>query len=156
MPQWSVKPQDNFKNVVTGTTGISLIVLVIVVILALIVWKLISKNKAVVPVIDKPKDVNRIKMEYLARIDNLIARINNQAITKRKAYNELSLIIREFIFKTTDIDVLKYTLYEAKHTNKKELVELMNEYYEPEFSKEGKGDLTESINKTRKVIVEWK
>ena len=156
MPQWSVKPQDNFKNVVTGTTGISLIVIVVVIILAIIIWKLVSKNKPVVPVMDQPKDVNRIKTEYLAKIDNLITKINNQAITKRKAYNELSLIIREFIYKTTDIDVLKYTLYEAKYTNKKELVELMNEYYEPEFSKEGKGDLTESINKTRKVIVEWK
>ena len=114
--------------------------------------KMVKENKSV----EKPIDINKIKNDYLRRIDILINNVNSNTITERKAYNELSLIIREFIYRTTKIDVLKYTLADAKASNSKELVELLNEYYEPEFSREGKGNLNISIENTRKVIKEWK
>ncbi len=151
--QWDVKLQGPFSYSKLGI--ILLIGSILIMILISIIIKI--KNK---PKIEKPSeekfDLEKVKKEYLTRIDNLMTKVNNNQLIKRKAYNELSLIIREFIYKTTNIDVLKYTLAEAKLRKNKELVELLNEYYEPEFSKEGKGDLISSIDKTRKVIIEWK
>ncbi len=132
-----------------------LIIVILIIIILLIIKKKKTKPQEIKPV-EEILDIEKIKREYLGRIDNLMAKINNNVITKRKAYNELSLIIREFIFKATGIDVLKYTLREARQTKNKELVELLNEYYEPEFSFKGEGNLIASVDKTRKVIIEWK
>jgi uncharacterized membrane protein YqiK len=152
--QWDVKLQKPFSY-----SSIGIIILIIVIIIFILIFLINyfkNKPKKVVVKEDNIKDINKIKKEYLSRIDHLIDNINTGTVTKRKAYNELSKIIREFVFKTTNIDVLKYTLVEIKRTNNKELLELINEFYEPEFSKEGKGNLTASIENTRKVITEWK
>lgn len=150
--QWDVKLRNPFSY---SNIGLVLLVIAIFGILLVILIDILSKKVKEIKETPKPIDVNMIKNEYLAKIDNLIKRVNNKEIKERKAYNELSVIIREFIFKTTHIDVLKYTLADAKATNNKELIKLLNEYYEPEFSSEGKGDLNTSIENTRKVIREW-
>lgn len=151
--QWDVDLLDPFSY---SEVGIWFIVAAVVILVIVLIIEFMPKKKVVKPVVEKPIDINKVKKEYLSRIDNLIKKINENAITKRKAYNELSLIIREFIFVTTKIDVLKYTLADAKKTGNEELIKLLTEYYEPEFSKEGKGDLNTSIENTRKVIEEWK
>ena len=154
---WDVDLEGPARFTASGVTGIVIIFLVLIILAIMITIDYIKKNqKEPVKKPEEPIDINKVKTEYISKIDQLVTDINNQKITKRKAYNQLSLIIREFVFKTTKIDVLKYTLTEAKKTNRQELIELLNEYYEPEFSKEGKGDLTSSIEKTRKVIMEWK
>ena len=151
--QWDADliPPFSYSNIGLWIFLIGIITIILMVLLIKI-SKMVKENKSV----EKPIDINKIKNNYLRRIDILINNVNSNTITERKAYNELSLIIREFIFKTTKIDVLKYTLADAKASNNKELVELLNEYYEPEFSREGKGNLNISIENTRKVIKEWK
>ena len=151
--QWDVnlRPPLSYSKV-----GFFLLIIVILIIIILLIIKKKKTKPQEIKPIEEILDIEKIKREYLGRIDNLMAKINNNVITKRKAYNELSLIIREFIFKATGIDVLKYTLREARQTKNKELVELLNEYYEPEFSFKGEGNLIASVDKTRKVIIEWK
>ena len=151
--QWDVELRDPFSY---SNVGIWILLLAILGIGLLVLIYVLSKKVEESKTVEKPLDINKVKSDYLAKIDNLINRVNSNSISERKAYNELSVIIREFIFKTTKIDVLKYTLADAKATNNKELISLLNEYYVPEFSKEGKGDLNTSIEKTRKVIMEWK
>ena len=51
---------------------------------------------------------------------------------------------------------MKYTLNDIKKIKMDNLTKLVEEYYEPEFSKEGNGDIISSIDKTREVIVKWK
>lgn len=151
--QWDADliPPFSYSNIGLWIFLIGIITIILMVLLIKI-SKMVKENKSV----EKPIDINKIKNDYLRRIDILINNVNSNTITERKAYNELSLIIREFIYRTTKIDVLKYTLADAKASNSKELVELLNEYYEPEFSREGKGNLNISIENTRKVIKEWK
>jgi hypothetical protein len=151
--QWDVSLKDPFSYT---RIGIWILIIVLFVIVIYFIVKNIKQRQIEEASKPKPIDVNSIKNEYISKIDNLLDRINNKKITDRKAYNELSVIIREFIFKTTNIDVLKYTLADAKKLQKSELSELLNEYYEPEFSKEGKGNIVNSVEKTRKVIMEWK
>lgn len=155
--QWSVKLADNFRLLPSGYIGIALLVLVILTTFILIIIKLAKREVKVEPIKQEEVfDLAKVKSEYIAKIDELKSKVDDNKISQRKSYNELSLIIREFVFKVTKIDVLKYTLMEAKKLGNKELIELLSEYYEPEFSKEGKGDLINSIKKTRKVISEWK
>ena len=151
--QWDVKLQDPFSY---QNIGIFLILIVIIIFCLLFIIDKIKKQPKKVVIKEEIKDINKIKKQYLSKIDKLVADINNQSVTKRKAYNELSTIVREFVFKTTNIDVLKYTLTEIKRTNNKELLDLINEFYKPEFSREGGGDLNASLENTRKVISEWK
>ena len=151
--QWGVKLQNPFSYHIYGFI---ILILVTIIVLIMIITKHLKEKPKKIIIKEEIKDINKLKKEYLTKIDNLVNNINNQKTTQRKAYNELRKIIREFVFKTTNIDVLKYTLSEIKQINNKELLELINEFYEPEFSVEGKGNITKSIEKTRKVINEWK
>ena len=94
-------------------------------------------------------------VKYLTKIDNLIINFNNSKLSSRKAYQELSSIIRNFIYEVTNIQVQNYTLKDISTINMPILYQLVSEYYNPEFSKISKGNITLSINKTRMVIEKW-
>ena len=151
--QWDVKliPPFHYSNLGGWLLLIGIIIIGLVVLCSFILKKIKEDERK-----EKPIDISNVKRIYLSRIDALYQNVNNQQITERKAYHELSKIIREFIFKVTKIDVLKYTLADAKSVGNQQLIMLLSEYYEPEFSKEGKGNLNTSIENTRKVIQEWK
>ena len=96
-----------------------------------------------------------LKVIYIKRLEKLKALIQNNEIDNRNAYLQLSNTIREFIEKTTGINVLSISKKEAKKLNMKELSLLMEEYYPPEFSKNSKGDILVSIARTIEVIKRW-
>ncbi len=106
-------------------------------------------------VIPKEKDLIQIKNNYLQKIQELITKVNNKEISNREAYQTLSNIIRNFIFESTNIKVQNYTLYEIKLINMPVLYELVSEYYDPEFACISRGNIINSINKTRTVIEKW-
>jgi len=82
--------------------------------------------------------------------------IQKNIISNREAYQSLSKLIRMFIYEMTNIKVQNYTLGDIKNINIHILYELVKEYYSPEFSRESKGDIISSIEKTRKVMEVWK
>ena len=55
----------------------------------------------------------------------------------------------------TGIKVQNYTLSEIKTLNIPKLYYLVDECYEPEFSEDNKGNIVETCEKARQVIVEW-
>ena len=101
------------------------------------------------------KDIYTIKYEYLNKLSLLENKLVEGTITSRKAYQELSMIIRLFVYELTGIEVQSYTLREIKKLNIPVLYELIKEYYDPEFSKISKGNIKLSIDKTRGVIQRW-
>lgn len=101
------------------------------------------------------KDKSSIKKIYLSKIEELKIKVINNKISNRKAYQELSKIIRVFIFEMTNIKVQFSTLSDIKNINMPTLYELVSEYYDPEFAKVSKGNIINSIEKTRKVIEKW-
>ena len=101
------------------------------------------------------KDIASIKYNYLNRLNILEQNLNNKTITSRRAYQELSSLIRDFVFELTGLEVQTCTLKEIKKLNIPVLFELIKEYYDPEFSKISKGNITSSINKTKEVIGKW-
>lgn len=110
-----------------------------------------------IPKVKRPnKDITLIKNRFIKEIDLLKSQIENNEVTNRKAYQRLSKIIRNFIYEMTSIKVQNYTLEEIKKINIISLTQLVEEYYDPEFSKISKGNIKESIEKTRQVIDSWK
>lgn len=95
------------------------------------------------------------KARALKQLEKLRIDIENNHIDNRDAYLQLSNIIRKFIEKTTGINVLSLSKEEIKDLDMEELSLLMEEYYPPEFAKDSRGNILDSINRTTEVIKRW-
>lgn len=133
------------------------ILIIMIVIISIIIIPKLTKKKEIKKqiVIPNHKDLMEIKKRYLSKIQELENNFNNKKITNRKAYQELSNIIRNFIFEATNIKVQNYTLKEIEKINMPILYNLVSEYYDPEFSIISEGNIISSINKTKTVIERW-
>ena len=136
--------------------------LTIVFLLSIIVFLIFQirkpkQEKQVPPVVVKPepKNVLTIIEKYLNQINELKQNVDSKLITNRKAYQRLSVIIRNFIYETTSIKVQNYSLEEIKQAKMTVLTKLVAEYYAPEFSKDIEGNISSSIKKTKEVIEKW-
>ena len=139
--------------------GIILLILMILIIITYILYRLYKKYHKDKPkpniVMAPPENIFRIKNRYLFELDRIERLVQSKRLSTREAYNNLSRIIRKFVFDATGIDAMKYSLEDIKELDNKYLTLLMEEYYEPEFSKEGEGNIELSIKKTRGVIKKW-
>ena len=136
-----------------------LILIIIIFLLILILFirkKKKDAEKKIVIITPNEKDKNAIKNFYIEKINELLVNIQKNIISNREAYQSLSKLIRMFIYEMTNIKVQNYTLGDIKNINIPILYELVKEYYSPEFSRESKGDIISSIEKTRKVMEVWK
>ena len=132
------------------------IVLIIIVILIILICMTRKKNIKNVVIIPNKIDLLSIKNKYLVNLDLIMNDYNSNNISERIAYQRLSLLIRNFIYETTNIKVQNYTLSEIQQVNMPILYELVSEYYDPEFAKASKGNFASSITKTRMVIERWR
>lgn len=96
-----------------------------------------------------------IKGKYLKELEKIEGDFINKKITLRSAYQKMSKCIRKFVFEVTGIKVHNYTLEDIKALHMPILEELIKEYYVPEFSKQSSGDVTTSIEKTKRAIEIW-
>ena len=135
---------------------IPILIIILLLILTIVIYKYIKKKEIQKQiVIPNHKDLMEIKRRYLLKIQELENNLNEKKISNRKSYQDLSSIIRNFIFEATNIKVQNYTLKEIKMINIPILYDLVNEYYDSEFSIISKGNIISSINKTRMVIERW-
>ncbi len=137
---------------------IPIIICIAIIIILIIIFAItIHKPKKVKKIsIVKPININDIKNKYLLEIDNLLTSVNENKISLRHSYQQLSKLIRNFIYEVTGLKVQNYTLSDIKTINMPILSTLVEEYYHPEFAKDSKGDIIASITKTREVIAKWK
>lgn len=109
-----------------------------------------------VKVVAKQVNIQALKAKYLRELEKLEHEFSTEKITLRQAYQQISVVIRRFVFEATGIKVQNYTLDEIKTAHMPSLEALVAEYYSPEFAKQSKGDFMESLGKTKKVIEQWK
>ena len=135
--------------VVLATIGLAICILALV----FVFWKKKTNTERVEP---KPKqlDVAAIKQKYLTQLDELSRRADMEK--PRKNYQELSFLMRSFVFEMTGVKVTKYALQEIDPNEFPELYQMMKEFYSPEFSREGVGDLMLAIEKVKRGIETWK
>ncbi|MBP5684009.1 MAG: hypothetical protein J6X02_01980 [Bacilli bacterium] len=146
-----VKLQEPFTY--NGMIIIILIFLIIGLVIALFYKKKETNNQ--VKLVHYP-NLLTIKNKCLQELDALEYQVNNHQLDSRKAYYELSKIIRNYIYSATNINVLALSLKEIDDYKIPYLKELMEEYYSPEFSRDIQGNINESIKKTRGVVTKWR
>lgn len=111
---------------------------------------------APVPVKPAPVGIDVLRSRYLAELAKLEKAFSEGQLELRDAYQKISSVIRNFVFEATGIKVQNYTLDEIKTANMPSLEALVEEYYSPEFAKMSEGDFHASMERTKKVIMQWK
>lgn len=139
---------------------IEYVIIGLLIILVITIWWYLKKNRKQLPVNieveeGNQKNIKAIKIKYLKKLLALENKLDKNEIQVRKAYQNLSSIIRYFVHAVTGIKVQNYTLEDIKGLNMPKLYELIKEYYRPEFAEKSLGDIKSSIEKTRKVIKKW-
>lgn len=156
--QTSVKLQNPFSY---SIYSIILLFIILIIVLGLYFYFYKKKkNRILLETVEikklNEKNIESIKNEYIEKINIISKKIDNKEINNRKAYQELSSIIRLFVYEVTNLKVQNYTLRDIKNLNMPILYELVKEYYVPEFSKNSMGNIKASLEKTRGVIEKWK
>lgn len=128
--------------------------------LLIIFWPQKQKKANPKPVVPKPQplppqNLASLKHKYDGLLVGLFERRSANKLSDRKAFQELSKIVRDFVFEATGIKVQNYTLSEIKAANLPRLYELIAECYVPEFAMKNNSNIYEAINKARKVVGEW-
>lgn len=148
--------ETKLHNMFSYSIIIVLPIIILITIILIFLYYKKKDNKKKETTIANQKELTIIKNKYLYNIQTITNNYNENIITKRKAYQNLSRLIRNFVYETTNIKVQYYTLKDINNLNIPILSELLEEYYTPEFERNSKGDIIKSINKTKKVIEEWK
>ena len=134
-------------------------IIFVIILIGIVIFFLVRKKKENItkPVVILPevKNIYSIKGKYRLQLNELQQEIEQNKISTRKAYQKLSSIIRNFIFEMTHIKVQNYSLAEIRRLKMSVLTALVEEYYDPEFSKESNGDILQSLEKTRQVMERW-
>lgn len=154
----TVEQQDMFSYSAVGLiVAIAIVVLAIALVIFFLIRKKIAEAKKIPEIRQLQQDrLEEYKRKYLELLFNLQKKYREQRIIEREAYQELSILIRHFVFSVTGIKVQNYTLEEIRAVNIPNLYYLIGECYKPEFDAEGKGNIEEAIEKAGKVIEAWK
>ncbi len=153
--QTSVNLQDPFSYSIYPIIAIALVLIAISIYL-FFTRKSNTVKKEVTQIKEiEPKNLNNIKNKYIKKIDAVEERLLKNKITVRVAYQSLSTIIRLFVYEVTNIKVQNYTLKDIEKLNMPVLLQLIQEYYAPEFAEKSLGNIKASLEKTRKVIEKW-
>lgn len=158
--QTSIKLQEPFTYSVIFVviiTGFVLAMTAYLIYINIIKKKVkVEKNNLKVIPEKNIKNVPVIKNKYLEQLNSIEYKYTNNMIDLRKTYQLISESIRMFVFEITDITTQNYSLNEIKRLNIPNLYDLIKEYYEPEFASKSVGDFEVSIEKSRRIIKEWR
>lgn len=106
------------------------------------------------PVFVKP-DLSKLKAAYIAKLNAIEEKYNQDQTGIRPAYESMSKVVREFVYKATGTEVDKFTLAEISSTEYAGLAKLIGEYYQPEFDQISEGDVKASLERSRRLVAEW-
>lgn len=120
--------------------------------------KKVARPPAAIRIQMSPQLLQRMKFQYINKIQKLMNDYQGGRFDKREGYQQLSAIIRGFVHEATGINVETLTAIEVKRLGIQKLDILMEEYYVPEFAEDERGkdkDLVLSCNTAMGVIKSW-
>lgn len=135
---------DKFKLISYSIKPIITIILIIIFLIFLL-----HTNNTI-------KDIRNkkiLKKRYILKIMILENKINNNQISKKELYKQLSIIIREYYYERTGINIISYSLTEITKLKDKSLSQLINECYRNEFSKQINKNTKKFICRTKEYIL---
>ena len=142
---------------ITGAVLAAITIAIILMFLYSLLKDYKRKPKEVIeekPVFVKP-DMSKLKADYLSLLDGIEAKFNEDPTKIRPAYEGMSRVVRDFVFRATGTEVDKFALYEICQTEFSDLASLVGEYYQPEFDKISEGDVRDALQKSRRLVSEW-
>ena len=138
------------------------LMLIVLGIVGVLLWIGRRKGKSVEQQIEympvqevKPLSTEQVKGKYMTLINELEKQYGSGRMSEKEAYQELSGIIRRFVYEMTGIKVHHSTLEEIRRMNMPNVYGIIEECYAPEFSQDKNGNIYNTINKARMVIGEW-
>ena len=143
--------------IITGAVLAALTIAIVLMFLYSLLKDYRKKPRQVIeekPVFVKP-DMSKLKTEYLALLDGIEAKFNQDPTKIRPAYEGMSRVVRDFVYRATGTEVYKFALYEICQTEYRDLASLVGEYYQPEFDKISEGDVRDALQKSRRLVSEW-
>ena len=151
----------DFSQLPIIITAAVLAALTVAIVLMFLYNLLKDMKKKEKPVEEAPKlvfvkpDLAKLKAEYIDKLNKIEIKYNEDTTKIRPAYEGMSKVVREFVYKATGTEVDKFTLAEISRTEFAGLTKLVGEYYQPEFDKISEGDVKASLEKTRRLVAEW-
>lgn len=142
-----------------------IVIVIIVIVASLIALVTISillrmrkgpaKPKQPVAEIFRPKTLADAQKLYLAKIAAVEQQYRNQQIDVRTVHQELSAIVRMFVYDITGVKAQNFSLNELKANNINQISGLIEEFYAPEFAERTEKQADDSIRDAREVIYKW-
>lgn len=120
------------------------IIFLILIIINIIIIKIKYKNSYTKPL--------SIKYLYLLKINDLERKYKNNKVTKRKLYQSLNRVIKDYINEIYKINLNNYTLEDIKTLNNNNLLNLIETNYKYSYSNNPNGNIENIINKTKEFI----
>ena len=120
------------------------IIFLILIIINIIIIKKKYKNSYTKPL--------SIKYLYLLKINDLERKYKNNKVTKRKLYQSLNKVIKDYINEIYKINLNNYTLEDIKQLNNNNLLNLIETNYKYSYSNNSNGNIENIINKTKEFI----
>ena len=140
--------EENYLKPMFSYSLLPLFVLLGGIILLLLSLILKKKTKKQVVRTTLPKEIET--KIWIHDLEELKQQVIENKISK------LSKLLRSFTEEKTKKKLSNYSLTEIKKLKIPKISELIEEYYVPEFAKQEEKDILKSIEKTKKVIEEWK
>ena len=114
-----------------------------------------TRHKNPLPKIVKPVDLPTLKNKYIALIDEVAALYQHKRISNRIAHQQLSSLIRYFIFEASGFRAHLMTLSDITKTKHQDLAGIIRQYYPSEFSRIESGDVAVSIDNAKRIVERW-
>ncbi|MDO4773777.1 MAG: hypothetical protein Q4A37_01475 [Candidatus Saccharibacteria bacterium] len=102
-----------------------------------------------------PPDLTALKAKYLQLITETETAHANKSLTARAVHQQLSYLLRMFVYEVRGHRVDTLTLADLKQSRYTELAAAIEEYYLPEFASVERGSVTSAVATARKVVTEW-
>ena len=128
---------------------------VLISILAFAVVYILKNRTKKEPVVKKHVNPVSTKHKYIKMLGATEKDYHENKINNRSAYEQISKIVRCFVYEITGVKTHNFTLDEIRKINMPSLYAMINECYMPEFAFDNDGNVQESLMKARKVIEEW-
>lgn len=156
----SVELQDPYSYSIWPIVIVAIIIVasLVAIVLLTILFKIRkgpSKPKAPVTQIFKPKTLADAQREYLAKIAYVEQQHKEGKMDVRTVHQELSAIVRMFVYDVTGVQAQNFSLNELKAYNINPISKLIEEFYAPEFAERTDKQTEDSIRDAREVIYKW-
>lgn len=102
--------------------------------------------------------LERLKEDYLARIDEVVRLASAGDISRRRAHQELSAAVRSFVDEAAGLHAPTMTLTDLDRSGIPELApvtQVVSRLYPVEFGPERTADIAEAAQAAREVVIRW-